>query len=341
MSIATDPNLVDNDEQQDEFEAEFARLAEGKEPTPSPDKEPEPAPSEGNDPEDADPAPAEAATTEGDPAETVTSDDATDTEGGGQPPKDTAPDPWADAPPELKALFEQTQKERDEAKHRAASDANRVAALSRKLQRLTEASVSAVTTPDPKAEEAKKALDQKVKQLREDYGDIAEPLIELIEAQGRELGAVKANLTGLSEQQQAQHIAAEQAALEQAHPDWRVVAQSPNFRGWLEVQPENIQRLAASWDARETSVALTLFKAEQIEATGGMSEGPKPTPAEATRTQEAAAATGERRSQQLDGGKVVRSRPQPAASGPPEDFEAAFKYYEEQRARKALANSRR
>ena len=237
-------------------------------------------------------------------------------------------------PAEVRAQIEQLQRERDEALHRARSDASRVAALSRKLQQATVVTPSATPAPDAKATEAQKALDGKIEQLRKDYGDIADPLIELIENQRKELDSVRTTLTGLNEAQQAQVIAEETQALEARHPDWRNIAQSPDFAGWLEVQPENIQRLAGSWDARETSVVLTLFKAERAEPSGQTQEAP-PAPA-----QTANAATDARRSQQLEGGRDVRSRPAPAASGPPDDFDAAFKYYEERRRQKAMATTR-
>ena len=117
---------------------------------------------------------------------------------------------------------------------------------------------------------------------------------------------------------------------EQLHPDWRTVAQSPDFAGWLQIQPDNIQRLASSWDARETSVVLTLFKAERAEATGQKPQQEAPAKEEQQQAKPDAA-TGVKRSQQLDGGRDVRSRPAPAASGPPEDFDAAFKYFTEKR----------
>lgn len=337
MSIATDPNSVSLDEEQDDFEKHFEEFASGKKPDPETEESPEAAPSEGNDPEDEPAAPAEgeepeAATEKDEPSETVTSDDAT-TEGGSQPPEaEPAPDPWANAPAELIAERDRLLKERDEARHKAQSDANRVAALSRKLHSYSVGQpASARTAPASEPTEAQKALDGKIKQLREDYGEIADPLIELIEAQRQELTHVRTTLEGLNEQQQAQAIAAERAALEARHPDWQAIAQSPEFAGWLEVQPENIQRLAASWDARETSVALTLFKAESVEAAGQTTEAtpvatsPKPD-----------AATDARRKQQLDGGRAVRSQPAPAASGPPDDFDAAFKYFEEKRRQKAV-----
>jgi len=317
MQVAPDPkdgNLTDSD---DGFNEAFDQFAAGKTP-PVPDPEQGADDDEPGDdgPELGRPAPADAATDDEPPEETPPGD--AEPDGGGQPPEgQEAPDLWANASPELIAERDRIQKERDEALHKASSDANRVAALSRKLQ----AYQTPASAPAPaEATEAQKALDGKIAQLREDYGDIADPLIELIEAQKAELTNVRTVLTGLNEDRQAQVIAQEQQALEARHPDWREVAQNPAFSSWLEIQPQNIQALASSWDARETSVALTLFKAENVEASGQQPQKGK----------KASAATA-RRSQQLDGGRDVGSRPAPAASDAPEDFDAAFDFYTQRR----------
>jgi hypothetical protein len=324
MPVAPDPkdgSLPDSD---DGFTDAFNQFAAGKEPPPAPDTGGSDDDGEPGDegPEIGGHAPAPAATETPPPDGTPPGD--AEPDGGGQPPDgDKAPDLWANAPDDLKAEYQKVLKERDEAQHKAQSDANRVAALSRKLSTL-QAPASAPQEAPAKPTEAQAALDDKIKQLREDYGDIADPLIELIEAQKAELKTVRTVLTGLSEERQAQVIASEQQALEARHPDWRDIANSKDFSSWLEVQPDNIQRLATSWDARETSVALTLFKSESGMASGQTDEGGTPKP-------KANAATGARRSQQLDGGRDVGSRPAPAASDAPEDFDAAFKFYEQKR----------
>ena len=325
MPVAPDPKTDTLPDSDDGFNEAFDQFAAGKTP-PVPSIE---SGAEDDDPGDegpelGKPAPAPAATDD-EPPESEPPGDA-EPDGGSQPPAgQEAPDLWANAPDDLKAEFARVQKERDEATHKAQSDANRVAALSRKLQSLQSSPASAPAPAAPT--EAQKVLDGKIAQLREDYGEIADPLIELIENQRAELTNVRTVLTGLNEERQAQVIAAEQQALEARHPDWREVAQNPGFASWLEIQPANIQALATSWDARETSVVLTLFKAENVVASGQKPD----------KGGKASAATGARRSQQLDGGRDVGSRPAPAASDAPEDFDAAFDFYTQKRAAKEQA----
>jgi hypothetical protein len=340
MTVATDPKDVSFNDSDDEFDRHFEEFASGKKTDPDTEVKEEPGEPDGNGPDGEPPAPAEVKTeaatgTEHQPDD-ATSGDA-DPDGGSQPPEgEQAPDPWANVPAELKSQYEAVMRERDEARHKAQSDANRVAALSRKLSQLTTATPSSAPAPDDQPSEAQKALDNKIEQLRKDYGDIADPLIELIENQRKELSTVRTVLTGLSEERQAQVIATETQALEARHPDWRTIANSPDFGSWLEVQPPNIQSLATSWDARETSVVLTLFKAEKAETTGPKVETPAQEP-----TPKADAATGARRSQQLDGGRDVRSKPAPAASDAPEDFDAAFEFFAQKRNLKEAQNRRR
>lgn len=325
--MASKPDPVDVDANDDEFSkafAEFAGVEEKTPPAPEPDEQSQP---EGNAPEDE--ASAEEETSkvpDQDPEQAPPAKDAASAKPEEAVPAE-APDPWSAVPPELKAQYEQTVKERDEARYRASSDANRVAALSRKLHALTTGKAD-----EPKPEEkseAEKALDTQIEKLKEDYGDVATPLIALIEKQAQELKQVRTFVSAMSEDQQAAHVAAELQALEERHPDFRQIAADPAFVSWREAQPENIQRLANSWDARETSVALTLYKSERMMGQSQRQDAPSEEKKPET------AATDARRSAQLEGGREVRSKPAPATSGPPEDFDEAFKFFAAKRQAKA------
>lgn len=332
--VLDDPQAAVVNNEEDDFAKHFEEFASGsKVPDPAPEAPPSEEPSsEGNDPEEpkvgGDEPPAD------EPPAGVTSDPPA---GDPKPPAEPAPDPWANVPPELKAQFDQLQRERDEARHKASSDAKRVSALSRKLNELER---SATPAPPPQQEqrsEGQKALDEKISKLREEYPDVAGPLIEALQAQRDELTEVRSRMESVTQDRQAAYIEQEQAALDARHPDWRDIAADPSFAEWIESQPEGIQRLATSWDAQETSVALTLYKAERMAPT---SQGTAAPPAPPAAPAPEAAATDARRSQQLEGGRDVRSRPAPASSGPPEDFEAAFAYFAERAENKKRASAR-
>lgn len=313
--MATNPqeNGVTNDDT--DFDAEFQRLADARDGvTPRQD---DPAavtdPPEGNAPVD-EPAPTEAPAASDEDGTSGTS-----TEGGDPPPEAVASDdPWKDVPADLRERIAAIEKERDEARHRAQSDANRVAALSRKIQSLTTSAPAAPAKKDEEPSDAQKALDAKVKQLREDYPEVAEPMLELLAAERDKLNAVTQKLETVEGDRQQAFIQQQEALLTEAHPDWRQTVATPDFQSWMEAQPPGIQKLAESYDARETSTVITLFKTES----GVAAKAPAPV---ATPEQNATEA---RRREQLSGGVAIKTRPAPVTSGPPDDFEGAAAYYQ-------------
>ena len=337
MTVETDPKIDNNEDGDDEFVKAFEEFADKKSPDDDEADDLDDDP-EGNDPEDepADPETddkSDDASDEDKPSEEVTSGDAKD-DGDEPSPSDTTENkaPSLDGlPPEVLAHIKAIEERAEKAEHKASSDASRVSALSRKLAQLANGSG---TTPPPKEEksEADKALEAKVEQLKKDYGDIADPIIELIEKQKDELTSVRTVLSGLSEERQAQVIGQQRELLAKQHPDYAEVAQSQKFGQWLQEQPDNIQRLAASWDAKETSVVLTLFKTEEGMATPPKEEATPPV-VEDPKPKADAATEDKRRSQQLEGGREVKSKPAPAASGAPDDFTAAFEHFRQKRER--------
>lgn len=323
--MATNPQENDDTTDDKDFEAEFQRLADARDGvTPRQEAPAERTdPPEGNAPVD-EPAPTVAPA---DPTEDGTS--GTSTEGGDKPPEAVASDdPWKDVPADIRERIVAIEKERDEARHKAQSDANRVAALSRKIQALSTSAPAAPVKKDEEPNEAQKALDDKVKQLREDYPEVADPLLELLAAEREKLNAVTQKLETVEVDRQQAYIQQQEALLAEAHPDWRDTVATPDFQTWMEAQPLGIQKLAESYDARETSTVITLFKAES--GVAAKAEAPVATPEQN--------ATEARRREQLSGGVAIKSRPAPAvASGPPDDFEGAAAYYQAKKDREMAA----
>ena len=328
--MATQPPENNDTNDDAEFDAEMKRLADkrdGLSPNPEPPA-PSPAPSEENAPEgepapEAAPAPPDDDGTSGQPA---TSD-------GAKPPPvvEASDDRWKDVPDNIRTQIAAIEKERDEARHKAKSDAERVQALSRKLHSLTSADKPA-PAKEVEPTEAQKALDAKVTQLREDYPEVAEPVLELLAAQRAELSKVTTKLETVEEDRKAQFVAQQEALLTEVHPDWQQIAGEDRFKEWVAAQPEGIQNLTNSYDARETSTVLTLYKMEVEAASQG--EGRiAPTPEQV--------ATEARRREQLNGGVAIKTRAAPVTSGPPDDFEGAALYYEAKKDRELEAARRR
>jgi hypothetical protein len=255
-------------------------------------------------------------------------------------------DPWANASPALLAEKLRLENALAAERHRANGASGRASGLHRELNALK----ATVEKPEPEAQpsEAKKALDDKIAQLKEDFPEIAGPLIELLEVQSAQITDLRGKVTPITEATEAEALQASFKALGAKHPDYQSygdpsnpdyapwLAQQPQkvrednqaYRTWLADQAPGIQNLAKSWDPDDCGVVLSLFKTAKAEAslqaradTGG---GKTDT------------ATGDRRQRQLDGGREVRSKPLPASTGAPEnDFDGAFNHFAKRHERKA------
>jgi hypothetical protein len=254
------------------------------------------------------------------------SKEAADTSSG---PKADAFDPYAGMTPELKAHWEKV----------AASERSqrgRVGALSKKLQGLSG------TQPPPKqqTEERREAgddgaqatdtgstgegkseasnIEARLKAVTDEYGDIVGPVAEIVQELRKEVEGLKASATRHEVDQDAQARAEAFAELEKAHPDFRDYnEQNEKFVEWFKEQPAGVQALANSFDPKEVSLALRLFKAEGAAASDASTE--------AGEGGNGGTATGDRRERQMDGLKQAPNRGAPAAAGTPNDFGSAFK----------------
>lgn len=259
-----------------------------------------------------------------------------------------APDPWAKATPEQIAERDRLRAELETARKSDEGSRRRASGLQRQINALRSTTAAQPPQEGKDGEEgnkgdAWKALDDKIKQLREDYPEIADTILPLLEAQRDGLADLKGKVTPVIEADQEEVLTEQVKALEGVHKDWRfygidespeyaawlkgqkpeVQAENANFRNWLDDQPAAIQALSNSWDAREVGVAITLYKTERAEAIRKAGGGNEPGKADET---------DERRRRQLDGGAQVRSRPGAAASGAPDDFSGAFEHFSRKRA---------
>jgi hypothetical protein len=296
------------------------------------------------DPDEEGQAQPEAKATEGEPQAGVeTTPEPAQPEAGGEPTsgqtagaeeapaeKQPANDPWASAPPEVIAERDRLMEELNRTRHQARSDANRVAALSRKLDTLSR------VPEKPEATEAQKALDDKLDQLEQEFPTVGGPIKEAFQAQRDKLGELERAVTAQTVDQVVQAQQREAEALSSAHPDWTLIAADQSWKDWVAHQAPGIQAIANSSYAAEVSVALNLFKMERVAQTGQTPAAIQP------KEQAPAPKTDERRSRQLEGGADVRSKtPAPASGGAPDEFDAAFEHFSKLREQKRLAGSAR
>lgn len=245
---------------------------------------------------------------EGEDAGAAADEAAAKDDAGATAPADATPDPWANAPAELIAERDKIIQERDRAVHSDRSQRGRVAALQTKVEEYARTR----TAPPAEDSDEAKARQERRDKLREEYPDVAGPLLDEIEATRRELDVMRETTDTVAADRTAAAELAQLAALEESHPDWSALANDGNFLSWLNDQPQKWIDAANSSDAREVSGVLTLFKLERAAATGAKDEpGPDPKP-------------DARRQQQLEGNRMPAGKPTPAASGAPADFDGAF-----------------
>lgn len=236
-------------------------------------------------------------------------------------------DPWSGLTPEQKAHFERVQvSER--------SNRGRVGALTKKLNRFLDGTPSEPPEkkPEGQAEEqtsetktdaagsgkSAEDIEKRLAAAAEEYGDVLGPLPDMVKELRKEVASLKASATRHEVEQDAEALTKAYEELETKHPDYASFNEKNEaFVSWFTEQPANIQALVNSFDPKEVSLGLTLFKTES---------GVSPQGAEERQEGEGStAASDDKRKRQLDGGKQVITRGQPAATGVPKDFSSAFR----------------
>lgn len=231
--------------------------------------------------------------------------------------KQSSDDPWKDAPPHLIAERDRLIAERE---HEKKSLTGRLSFQDRELARLRQQQ-STPGAADKSAEQADKTVsDETITKLRDEYGEVAGPLLDLIENLSAKLDKVQQPVTQMVEQQAQSAIDAQTQLLNSTVPDWLDLAKHEQFMGWVNDQPRAVQEaVQRNWDkiedGKEASWVFSQFKqslgAEQAPA-GQQQEDPKPSKTDQKRQRQLDA--------QRDGGT---SGGAPVASGEPDDFDAA------------------
>lgn len=193
-------------------------------------------------------------------------------------PAAAATDIWAKAPAELRAAHEAALAS---ANQKYRSDIGRQAAHQRRIQLLEEelerarggkkpaaADGSSAPAADPNAPAAPTSLRERpnVKRAIEEYPDVVTPLVEHNEELERRLVAIESDHTLSVEERKQQTYQAQEAALDAAHPDWRVACNSREFAEWKDTQPQSIKDAIKRngenvVDAEEAIAMVDAFKA--------------------------------------------------------------------------------
>ena len=277
-------------------------------------------------------APAAAASDGGDEPATP-ADDPTAQQAGdpGQAAGDPAPagapteDVWKDAPPALRAQFEELQRSQ-------AAMAGRVSVADRRAnlleQQLRAANAgSGTTTKGDDAQSISTALenDPDVKQLQEEYPEVAGPMLKVLSKIAARQEQMAAPVQQIEQMRAQADTQARYAALTERHPDWQQYANDARWGEFLAAQPQFVRDMHARnldvSDPDEAADVLTRFKGF-IGATATPSPPSAPT------------ADPKKRQRQLDAARDGGSSGGGAAtSGVPDDFDAAASIYAARRDR--------
>lgn len=179
---------------------------------------------------------------------------------------------WANADPALREAFEAEREARTRAENTIRTHEGRLTATQRQL---LEAQARIPKVEPTKQEEAKPVLTDEVKaQLREDFPDVASPLLDAISALETEQANLRARDASREEQEQAaraveaqRFFAEQEQKLATAYPDWHATCRSAPFIEWAQKQPQiildGLQRNAdAIVDADSGIKILDLYRAE-------------------------------------------------------------------------------
>ncbi|WP_226018419.1 hypothetical protein [Novosphingobium sp. FKTRR1] len=249
-------------------------------------------------------------------------------------------DIWANAPPALREAYE---RDRAQWSHRLSSTTGRLSAADRELARLrksSEAGPGSTHSNDnggqPAASAGNPFESEAVKRFKEEYGDIADPILGLIEHQQREIAGLKAPVAEVTQQRADEARQREIDTFVSAHPDWDKYLSDERYPQWLETQPMAVQQAASRAvnveDGHEAAWLMGQFKA----SLGVQAPAPKP----GNDNHRSTSSMDPKRQRQLNAGRDGGISAQPAISAVPDDFDAAtdarIADYERKRSRTGL-----
>lgn len=224
-------------------------------------------------------------------------------------PKDT--DIWADAPQQVRSAYEA---EKAAWERKIAGSNGRASGLQKQLDALRRQQEQQATTEKKGPDASEILASEEVKRLREDYGEIADPILSVVQPLVDEINSLKSRAQSADTAQAASFEAVAMETLNQAHPDWMQTLNGNKeiFEPWLEAQPRHIREAFernrdSLTDPDEAIDVVDRFKNYLTASADPQNQQ-----------------IGAKRASQLAAGQSVRTRAPTASSQIPDDFEAGF-----------------
>lgn len=209
----------------------------------------------------------------------------------------SAGDIWANAPSELRAAFDAEKSRADRAEQQSASDRGRLSALQtrydaslgRSPEQQDTAGGADTSSDDAEDTRPNPFESDEWKGLREEFGDIAEPIERVLsghfEATTKEIAVLKDEnlrlrngLQTIGQDRVHSRVMEQEEQVRQDHPDYDDVVNSEEFAAWAEAAPAYIRaglerNGKAIVDAGEASDLVKRFKSDTGYGSDGETEG--------------------------------------------------------------------
>lgn len=219
----------------------------------------------------------------------------------------------------------------DRAAHEIRSNRERISALQHKINEQQAELTRRHKAQAPVDEDAPEGIsDKDWADLRNDMPELATAIESRFANMQRQLdnalGQATEPIRRFEDQRRHEAFQSAEAAVEAAHPGWKNTVNTPEFRSWLVAQPSEVQQMTRSDDANSASYLLDLY--ERANGTAAQKDEPAGDP-----PADVSAIKEQRERRLRDATGIAGRSGQAGQSGPPDDFEAAFEYFERKRAR--------
>lgn len=233
---------------------------------------------------------------------------------------ETPDDIWADAPEPLREAYQASEDARKRAENLVRSNGARAARAQSELHALKQA-VAAQRNDGKATEEGEESADpeERYKQLREEYPEVAVPLLDRIISLEGTLNELKADRKTKIEAESQEFVEQQRTELIGQHEDFDQIVVSDDYAAWLQAQVPAIQRVCVEnaqniVNAAECAWVLDLYKRDR-----GLQQ-----------PNEAAEREADRRRKQLEAGTTARTRTPAVSRDTSDDFNSEWERLEKQ-----------
>lgn len=182
--------------------------------------------------------------------------------------QDEAPDIWASADPKLREAHEATVREAERLDRIVRNQDGRLSATARDLYQLRQ-SVAGHRDPAGATAQGEEAADdeERMKQLREEFPEVAAPILDRMLKLENRLKAVEGAAQTVDQERTQAFLDHQEQLLDQSHGDWRERVSGDAFVEWAKRKPRHVREAILRnaqniVDAEEVSDILARYKAE-------------------------------------------------------------------------------